>query len=127
MKQVVVIDIEPFFLMLMTAVLIMVADIAIEKNRHKIKAFLFTHAHLDHIGATKLILPKFPNVPVYGTAFTVGMIQRQISELPQEYNITYQTIDPFTKHQVKISEHFSIEFVHVLHSIPGAVAIVIHS
>lgn len=106
----------------------MVADISyLEKNRHKIKAFLFTHAHLDHIGATKLILPKFPNVPVYGTAFTVGMIQRQISELPQEYNITYQTIDPFTKHQVKISEHFSIEFVHVLHSIPGAVAIVIRT
>lgn len=103
----------------------MVADISyLERNRHKIKAFLFTHAHLDHIGAVRLILPKFPNVPVYGTAFTIGMIERQISELDQEYNLNYQIVDPFVRKQIPVSEHFTVEFVHVLHSIPGSTAIV---
>ena len=106
----------------------MVADVSyLEKNRHKIKAFLFTHAHLDHIGATKIILPKFPNVPVYGTAFTIGMIMRQLSELPNEINVNYQTIDPHAHQQVQLSRNFSMEFVHVLHSIPGAVAIVLRT
>lgn len=103
----------------------MMADTSyLEENRHKLKAFVFTHAHLDHIGATKIILPKFPNVPVYGTAFTIGMIDRQMSELPHEYNINYQTIDPHAQQQVQVSQHISMEFVHVLHSIPGSVALV---
>lgn len=103
----------------------MVADVSyLEKNRHKIKAFAFTHAHLDHIGATKILLPKFPNVPVYGTAFTNGMIMRQMSEASEKVDINYQTVDPFEHKQIQISEHFSMEMVHVLHSIPGCVAIV---
>lgn len=106
----------------------MVADISyLEKNRHKIKAFLFTHAHLDHIGATKIILPKFPHVPVYGTAFTNGMIMRQLTETSADLKINYQTLDPHAHQQVQISQYFNVEFVHVLHSIPGCVAIVLRT
>ena len=106
----------------------MVADTTyLERNRHKLKAFVFTHAHLDHIGATKILLPKFPKVPIYSTNFTAGMIARQMSELPEEYNINYQILDPFAHQQVKVSQNLSIEFVHVLHSIPGAVAVVIRT
>ena len=52
----------------------------LDENRDKVKAILFTHAHLDHIGACKHLLPYFgPLVPIYGTAFTVGMIKKQMS------------------------------------------------
>lgn len=106
----------------------MVADTSyLEKNRHKLKAFIFTHAHLDHIGATKILLPKFPKTPVYGTAFTVGMIMRQMLELGDEDETIYQTVDPFLHQQIKVSQNLAIEFVHVLHSIPGAVAVVIRT
>ncbi len=96
----------------------------VEQNIHKLKALLFTHAHLDHIGACKQILPKLPKVPIYGTAFTIGMIKRQMEELTEPYEGDYRIIDPELHEQIAISENISFEFVHVLHSIPGAVAIV---
>jgi len=61
----------------------MIPDIKyLEDNMDKVKAILFTHAHLDHIGACRHLLPKFnPYVPIYGTDFTLGMIKKQMSEL----------------------------------------------
>lgn len=104
----------------------MIPDVGyLEHNKHKLKGFLFTHAHLDHIGACKMILPKFPKVPIYGTGFTIGMIKRQMEEVDGEsLNLNYQVIDPKLHEQIPISENITAEFVHVLHSIPGAVAIV---
>ena len=52
----------------------------LDDNRDKVKAILFTHAHLDHIGACKHLLPYFgPLVPIYGSSFTIGMIKKQMS------------------------------------------------
>ena len=103
----------------------MVADVTyIENNIHKLKAIVFTHAHLDHIGATKILLQKFKNVPIYGTAFTIGMIKRQMEESSEVVNLNYQVVDPQLHQQIAVSNHLSIEMVHVLHSIPGAVALV---
>ena len=52
----------------------------LDDNRDKVKAILFTHAHLDHIGACRHLLPYFgPLVPIYATPFTIGMIKKQMS------------------------------------------------
>ena len=61
----------------------MVPDIKyLEDNMEKVKAILFTHAHLDHIGACRHLLPKFStHIPIYATDFTLGMIKKQMSEL----------------------------------------------
>lgn len=97
----------------------------LEDNRDKVKAILFTHAHLDHIGACRHLLTKFnPLTPIYGTDFTIGMIKKQMSELEDEPDLNYNVVDPFKHENIKLSEHLSAEFIHVLHSIPGSAAIV---
>ncbi len=107
----------------------MVPDIQyLEDNKDKIKAICFTHAHLDHIGACRHLLPKFnPLTPIYATAFTIGMIQRQMSELDDVPELNYQPVDPFKHEVIKVSEHLSVEFIHTLHSIPGNTAIVVRT
>ena len=107
----------------------MIPDIKyLEDNRDKVKAICFTHAHLDHIGACRHLLPKFgPLVPIYGTDFTIGMIERQMSELDDVPNMNYVKVDPFKHEKIKVSEHFSVEFIHTLHSIPGNTAIVVRT
>ena len=100
----------------------------LEDNRDKVKAILFTHAHLDHIGACRHLLPKFSHLtPIYATDFTIGMIKKQMSELENVPDMNYQVVDPFKHEKIQVSEHFSVEFIHTLHSIPGNTAIVVRT
>ena len=100
----------------------------LDDNRDKVKAILFTHAHLDHIGACRHLLPYFgPLVPIYATPFTIGMIKKQMSELPDVPDMNYHEVDPLKHENIKLSEHLSAEFIHTLHSIPGNTSIVIRT
>ena len=100
----------------------------LEDNRDKVKAICFTHAHLDHIGACRHLLPKFSQLtPIYATDFTIGMIKRQMSELETVPEMNYCPVDPFKHEQIKVGQYFTIEFIHTLHSIPGNTAIVVRT
>ena len=100
----------------------------LEDNIDKVKAILFSHAHLDHIGACRHLLPKFSHTtPIYGTDFTLGMVKKQMSELEDVPEMNYITVDPFKHEKIKVSEHMSVEFIHTLHSIPGNTAIVVRT
>lgn len=97
----------------------------LEDNREKVKAILFTHAHLDHIGACKHLLPFFgPLVPIYATPFTIGMIKRQMSELSDVPEMNYQIVNPLDHKKIQLTQHLSCEFIHMLHSIPGNTSII---
>lgn len=96
----------------------------LEDNREKVKAILFTHAHLDHIGACKHLLPFFgPLVPIYATPFTIGMVKRQMSELSDVPEMNYQIVNPLDHKKIQLTQHLSCEFIHMLHSIPGNTSI----
>ncbi len=96
----------------------------LEDNREKVKAILFTHAHLDHIGACKHLLPFFgPLVPIYATPFTIGMIKRQMSELSDVPEMNYQIVNPLDHKKIQLTQHLSCELIHMLHSIPGNTSI----
>ncbi|MDO4611570.1 MAG: ribonuclease J [Candidatus Saccharibacteria bacterium] len=100
----------------------------LEDNISKVKAICFTHAHLDHIGACRHLLPKFsPLTPIYATDFTIGMIKRQMSELDDLPELNYQVVDPFKHDIIQVSPNLSVEFIHTLHSIPGNAAIVVRT
>ena len=100
----------------------------LEDNMSKVKAICFTHAHLDHIGACRHLLPKFSNLtPIYATDFTIGMIKKQLSELEDVPEMNYIPVDPFKHEIIQVSEHLSVEFIHFLHSIPGNTAIVVRT
>ena len=107
----------------------MIPDIKyLEDNMSHVKAILFTHAHLDHIGACRHLLPKFsPLIPIYGTDFTIGMIKKQMSELDDAPEMNCQVVNPMKHEKFQVSEHFSVEFIHTLHSIPGNTAIVVRT
>jgi len=107
----------------------MIPDIKyLEDNKDRVKAILFTHAHLDHIGACRHLLPKFnPLTPIYATDFTIGMIKKQMNELASPPDLNYQAVDPFAHKIIQLSEHISAEFTHILHSIPGSTSITLRT
>lgn len=102
-------------------------DIAwLEENKHKIKGHVFTHGHLDHIGAFRHIAPKLP-APVYASKFTLGMLGRTMEETDGSYQPDYHELNPDLHERAQLGEHFSIELVRVNHSIPDATAVVIRT
>lgn len=98
----------------------------LEENKHKIRGHVFTHGHLDHIGAFRHIVHKIP-APVYGSKFTVGMLQRTMEESSSGYEPNYTVLDPEAHERVQLGDSFSIELIRVNHSIPDATAVVIRT
>ncbi len=98
----------------------------LEENKHRIRGHVFTHGHLDHIGAFRHLIDKIP-APVYGTKFTVGMLQRTMEEATSGFEPDYRVLDPESHERVQICDSFSIELVRVNHSIPDAAAVVIRT
>lgn len=100
---------------------IVIPDLSyIVKNKDKIKGIFITHGHEDHIGAVPYLL-KEVNVPVYSRALTLGLIEGKL----EEHNISKAKL--ITKNpgdKVKCGK-FEVEFIHVNHSIPDAVAFAI--
>ena len=91
------------------------------KNADKIKGLVVTHGHEDHIGAIPYLL-KSLNVPVYGTALTIGLIEGKLQEHKLLSSAKLNVVKPGDT--ITLGE-FEIEFIHVNHSIPDAVALAI--
>ena len=98
----------------------------LEENKHRIRAHVFTHGHLDHIGAFRHIIPKLP-APVYGTKFTLGMLQRTMEETDGAFTPEYHELNPENHDTVQLCDSFSVELVRVNHSIPDAAAVVVRT
>lgn len=98
----------------------------LEENKHKIRGHIFTHGHLDHIGAFRHIIHKIP-APVYASKFTTGMLQRTMEEATSGFEPDYNVLDPEAHERVQLGDSFSIELVRVNHSIPDATAVVIRT
>ncbi len=99
----------------------------LETIRHKLKAYVITHGHLDHIGGLPHILPKFP-APVYGSRFTIGRVEEifQNFGLPQPDGFELKTVvmNEDNHERLKVGEFF-VELVRITHSIPGSTCIVV--
>ncbi len=98
----------------------------LEENKHKIRAQVFTHGHLDHIGAYRHVAHKLP-APVYGSKFTLAMVNRTMEEATSGYTPEYHVLDPEAHERVQLGDNFSIELVRVNHSIPDATAVVVRT
>lgn len=96
------------------------------ENKHKIRGHVFTHGHLDHIGAFRHLIPQIP-APVYATKFTIGMLQRTMEETDGSFEPDYHILDPESHERVQLGDNFSVEMVRVNHSIPDAAAVVIRT
>lgn len=93
----------------------------IERNKDKVKAIFITHAHEDHIGGLPYLL-KSVNIPVYCTCLTAGLISGKLKEHRIYNKCHIEIINPGAT--VKVGS-FSVEAIHVNHSIPDAIAFAI--
>src|SRR5208337_370836 len=93
----------------------------LKENQEQIRALILTHGHEDHIGAVPYFLSDI-DVPVYGTAFTLALVERRLEEYELEQEPRFIPIKP--KEIVQIGP-FKIEFIHVTHSIVSSLALAI--
>lgn len=87
-------------------------------NKDKVKAIILTHGHEDHIGALPFVLQQL-NVPVYGSRLTLALVENKMKE---HQKIKYKAVSVKPKNVLKLGA-FTIEFIHVNHSIAGALAL----
>ena len=95
----------------------------LEKNLEKLRGFLITHGHEDHIGAMPFALKQFGDVPVFGTRLTIGLIKHKLDE----NNIANANLNCITARDRITLGCFDIEFIKVSHSIAGAMAIAVRT
>jgi ribonuclease J len=105
-----------------------VADMSyLDSVKHKLKGYVITHGHLDHIGGLPHILPKYP-APVYGSRFSMGRVEEIFENfglpMPEGFELKTVIMNEDTHERLKVGEFF-IELVRVTHSIPGSTCVVV--
>jgi len=92
------------------------------ENKERVRGYLITHGHEDHIGALPYVLRQV-NAPVYGTKLTLALVQNKLDEHGID-EVHLQVIRP--KDTLRF-DSFTVQFIKVNHSTAGAVAIAITS
>ena len=95
----------------------------LKENKEKIKGFVITHGHEDHIGALPYVLKEI-NVPIYATKLTMGIIEGKLNE--------HELLGVVKRKVIKFGQSihlgdFRIEFIRTNHSIADAAALAIHT
>src|SRR5580700_8608973 len=93
----------------------------LEQNAAHVRGLILTHGHEDHIGGVPFLLAQI-SVPVYGTAFTLALVERRLEEHEMLDEVKLKTVKPGDRLELG---PFSIEFIHVTHSIVSSVALAI--
>lgn len=103
----------------------LVPDITCLKGReNRIKGILFTHGHLDHIGAVQHLLPQLHFPPCYGTKLTMAFVKKRLDE---EQLTSKSKLNSVAYGQKIVLGKVTVEFLRVTHSIPDSAAVAIHT
>ncbi|NJE61713.1 RNase J family beta-CASP ribonuclease [Thermococcus sp. 21S7] len=92
----------------------------------KVVAITFTHGHLDHIGAVAKLAPHYPDVPIYGTPYTIKLAKGEVKS-EQYFEVKNPMYETEYGEIVQVSENLAIEFVRITHSIPQSSMVVVHT
>jgi ribonuclease J len=93
------------------------------ENQDKVLGFVLTHGHEDHIGALPHVLKQLP-VPIWATRLTLGLIRRKLHEAGLWADTDWHLVEDGDR--IKIGS-FEVEFVHMNHSVPDTVSLVIRT
>jgi len=100
-----------------------IADLTYLQQKGRVAALVLTHGHEDHIGAVPHVLPLVDG-PVYGTPFTLALLAPKL----EEHDLTDSTdLRPLRPSERATIGPFTVEFIRVTHSVPGSVALAIHT
>lgn len=106
-----------------------ICDISyLEEIKSKLRGYVLTHGHLDHIGGLPHVLPKYP-APIYGSVFTIGMVKKVLANQAESADL----IDRLKFFEMNIDNHekllcgqsFYIELIRITHSIPQSTCVVV--
>ena len=101
----------------------------LESIKHKLRAYVLTHGHMDHTGGLPYIVPQYP-APIYcGSQFTKGMVEKQFDNVNQDRGTDFMpelvALDMDAHERYVITPTFTIEFLRVTHSIPDCSTLII--
>lgn len=108
----------------------MIADPSyLETIKHKLRGYVISHGHLDHLGGLKHIVPQYP-APIYGSRFTLGVVEKTFEDSYAETGLEFKPIlnvmNMDNHERIKLGEFF-IELVRITHSVPESACIVVES
>jgi ribonuclease J len=95
----------------------------LRERREKVKAFLITHAHEDHVGGLPYVLPYFPGVPIYASTLARGLLGNKI----KEHKLNNNPLLPFEPGQTVELGAFTATAFRIGHSIPDAMGIALRT
>jgi ribonuclease J len=96
----------------------------LRENKAKVRGIILTHAHEDHMGALPYVLRDLPDVPIYGTKLTLGLMRTKLREHKLADKVNATEITPGTPFKVG---PFACDSYYVCHSIPDAVGLTIET
>jgi ribonuclease J len=99
----------------------------LETIQHKIRGYVVSHGHLDHIGGLKHTVPRYP-APIYGSRFTLGVVQKTFEDAVAETGLDFTpelNIMNMDGHERLKLGVFTVELVRITHSVPEAACIVV--
>lgn len=96
----------------------------LEENRHKVKAIVITHGHLDHIGAIPYIMEKIGNPPLYSRNLTTLMIRKRQEEFPHLAPLDIRIVEKDDK--IPVGD-LKLKFFAVTHTIPDSMGVMIET
>jgi ribonuclease J len=99
----------------------------LDSIKHKIRAYIISHGHLDHVGGLRHIVPKYP-APIYGSRFTIGVIEKTFEDAAAETGLAFKpqtVIMNMDNHERLKLGVFTIELVRITHSVPESSSIVV--
>jgi ribonuclease J len=103
---------------------LVVCDVTyLKERRHKVKAFLITHAHEDHVGGLPYVLPEFPGVPIYASTLARGLLGNKIKE-HKLHNHPLLAFEPGDSIEIG---PFTAQPFRIGHSIPDAMGIALRT
>ncbi|HUQ92795.1 MAG TPA: ribonuclease J [Bryobacteraceae bacterium] len=93
----------------------------LKDHKHLVRGLVLTHGHEDHIGGVAFLLGHM-NIPIYGTALTLALVERRLDEHDLEHDVDSHEVRP---DEIATIGPFSVEFIHVTHSIVSSLALAI--
>ncbi|MCH7516740.1 MAG: HAD-IC family P-type ATPase [Bacteroidetes bacterium] len=105
-------------------------DLVLDKLgwRDKVRAIFISHAHLDHVGSIAYIANRYPGVPIYGTPFTIRVLDAILEDDKITITNPLKIIHSDSTHFVQgASEKYQIDFIHTTHSTIQCVFLALHT